>query len=124
MSDPQIREFIQKCLVPARDRLSAKELLTDAFLQTENRKELIRDPLSLPTLSPRSLNLSGPLSMDVDPDYKQLSLSTCGRSNKETPYCPVLEFQRINNNNEFRLKGMKNEDNTVSLTLRIADSAG
>ncbi|KAI3416781.1 Protein kinase domain-containing protein [Psidium guajava] len=124
VSDAQIREFIQKCLVPARDRLSAKELLTDAFLQTENRKELIRDPLSLPNLSPRSLNLSGPLSMDVDPDYKQLSLSTCGRSNKETPHCPVLEFQRINNNNEFRLKGMKNEDNTVSLTLRIADSAG
>ncbi|KAL3743656.1 hypothetical protein ACJRO7_018857 [Eucalyptus globulus] len=124
VSDPQIREFIQKCLVPASDRLSAKELLTDAFLQTENPKELIRDPLSLPNLSPRSLNLSGPLSMDVDTDYKLLSLSTCSRSNKENLHCPVLEFQRTNNNNEFRLKGMKNEDNTVSLTLRIADSAG
>ncbi|KAF7849759.1 hypothetical protein BT93_L0314 [Corymbia citriodora subsp. variegata] len=124
VSDPQIREFIQKCLALASERLSAKELLTDAFLQTENRKELTRDPLSLPNLSPRSLNLSGPLSMDVDTDYKQLSLSTCGRSNKESLHCPVLEFQRMNNYNEFRLKGMKNEDNTVSLTLRIADSAG
>ncbi|XP_052622749.1 serine/threonine-protein kinase WNK8 [Lactuca sativa] len=33
----------------------------------------------------------------------------------------VAEFKRIHQQNEFRLKGIKNDDNLVSLTLRIAD---
>jgi WNK lysine deficient protein kinase len=104
--------------------LSAKELFQDQFLRVENPKEPIRDPLQLPDQSPKENGLakSGPHSMDIDTDYKQLSLSTCTGSNNGSQSCPVLEFQRTNKNNEFRLKGMKNDDNSVSLTLRIADS--
>ncbi|KAE7999330.1 hypothetical protein FH972_003772 [Carpinus fangiana] len=124
VSDPQIKEFILKCLVPASERLSAKELFQDQFLRVENPKEPIRDPLQLPDQSPKANGLakSGPHSMDIDTDYKQLSLSTCTGSNNGSQSCPVLEFQRTNKNNEFRLKGMKNDDNSVSLTLRIVDS--
>ncbi|XP_024024128.1 probable serine/threonine-protein kinase WNK4 [Morus notabilis] len=93
VSDPQIKEFIEKCLVPASERLSAKELLEDPFLKVENA------------------------------DYKQLSVSAC-TSTIGSPEASVLEFQRANKNNEFRLKGKKNDDNTVSLTLRIADLNG
>ncbi|KAL6993041.1 putative serine/threonine-protein kinase wnk6 [Sarracenia purpurea var. burkii] len=33
VKDPNVRSFIEKCLLPASQRLSAKELLKDAFLQ-------------------------------------------------------------------------------------------
>jgi WNK lysine deficient protein kinase len=126
VSDHQIKEFIEKCLVLAPERSSAKELLQDQFLKVENPKEPFRDPLQLPDQSPKanSLPKSGPLSMDIDTDFKQQSLSTCTESNNGSPHCPVLEFQRTNKNNQFRLKGKKNDDNSVSLTLRIADSCG
>ena len=126
MSDYQIKEFIEKCLVPASERSSAKELLQDQFLQVENPKEPIRDPLQLPDPSPRANGLlkSGPLSMDIDTDCKQQSLSACTESINGSNHCPILEFQRTNMNNEFRLKGKKNDDNSVSLTLRIADFYG
>ncbi|XP_022769744.1 probable serine/threonine-protein kinase WNK10 [Durio zibethinus] len=124
--DPQIKEFIEKCLVPASERASAKELLEDPFLKVENPKEPIRLPLQLPNPSSKAINVSasGPSSMDIDTDYKQLSISTCTGSNSESPQCPVLEFQRMHKNNEFRLRGKKDDDNSVSLTLRIADSCG
>ncbi|KDO86536.1 hypothetical protein CISIN_1g005017mg [Citrus sinensis] len=126
VNDPQIKGFIEKCLVPASERLSAKDLLKDPFLQVENQKEPICDPLKLPIQSLKMLRLpmSGPSSMDIDSDYKQLSLSTCTESNNGSPHCPVLEFQRMHKNNEFRLRGTKNDDTSVSLTLRIADSSG
>ncbi|RXH92912.1 hypothetical protein DVH24_011936, partial [Malus domestica] len=124
VNDPQIKEFVEKCLVPASERVSAKELLRDAFLQVDNPKEPIRDPLQLPNQSLKATNLpkSGPLSMDIDTDYKHLSISTCTGSNNGSPQ--VLEFQRTHKNNEFRLSGIKNDDDSVSLTLRIADACG
>lgn len=122
--DPQIKEFIEKCLVPVSQRFSAKELLKDPFLQVENPREPMRDPLKLPNHNLKAINLpkSGPFSMDIDSDYKQLSISTCTGSNNGIPQ--VLEFQRTSKNNEFRLRGTKNDDNSVSLTLRIADACG
>ncbi|KAI4355269.1 hypothetical protein L6164_004059 [Bauhinia variegata] len=126
LSDLHIKEFIEKCLVPASERLSAEELLKDPFLQVESPKDSICVTLSLPVQTAKSidLNRSGPLSMDIDADCKQNSTNTCVESNNGSPHCPVLEFQRTNKNNEFRLKGMKNNDNSVALTLRIADSCG
>ncbi|TXG63062.1 hypothetical protein EZV62_010056 [Acer yangbiense] len=126
VSDPQIKDFIEKCLVPVSERLSAKDLLKDPFLQVENPKEPMQDPLQLPHQNLKVLNLPkpGPLSMDIDTDYKQLSRSTFTGSNNESPVCQVLEFQRTHKNNEFRLRGKKNDDNSISLTLRIADSFG
>ncbi|XP_054783535.1 probable serine/threonine-protein kinase WNK6 isoform X2 [Prosopis cineraria] len=126
VNDPQIREFIEKCLVPASHRLSAEELLNDPFLQVENPKNPARDPLQLPHQTPRSIDLSrsGPLSMDIDPDYKQISVSTYAESNCGSPQSPVLELQRTSKENEFKLKGTKNDDKSASLTLRIANSSG
>ncbi|XP_021893071.1 probable serine/threonine-protein kinase WNK7 [Carica papaya] len=127
VSDPQIKEFIEKCLAPASERLSATALLKDSFLQSENPKEPILTPLQFHNQSPKS----GPLSMEIDSDYKQLSSSTCTGSNIESPNWPVseyqspfLEYQRMHKNNKFRLRGKKNDENSISLTLRIADSHG
>ncbi|XP_062091351.1 probable serine/threonine-protein kinase WNK4 isoform X2 [Humulus lupulus] len=126
VKDPQIKEFVEKCIVPAAERFSAKELLKDPFLQVENPKELTRDPVLLPNKSFKAINLtkSGSSSMDIDPDYKQLSESTGTESNMSSPESSVLEFLRTNTRNEFRLRGKLNSDNSVSLTLRIADFSG
>lgn len=126
MSDPRTMEFINKCLVPVHERLSAKELLQDSFLQVENPKESARNPLQLSNQVSRSINLpkSGPISMDIDIDHKLHSLSNYAESNSGSPRFPVVEFQTMNKNNEFRLRGNKNDDNSVALTLRIADPNG
>lgn len=126
VADPQTREFIEKCLVPASERLSAKELLQHSFLQLENPMELICDPLQLSNLCPRPIRLpkSRPLSMDIDADNKPLSASTCAESSNGSSHCPVLEYQRAHKNNVFSLRGIKNDDKCVSLTLRIADLCG
>ncbi|RDX96243.1 putative serine/threonine-protein kinase WNK4, partial [Mucuna pruriens] len=127
VSDPQIKEFIKKCLVPASKRLSAKELLKDPFLQVENPKQPIFDPLQLPDkcLKATDLSKSSQLSMELDVDHRHTSLSTSiGESNQESLHFPILEVRRTHKNIEFRLKGTKNDDNSVSLTLRIADLCG
>lgn len=124
--DPQVKQFIEKCLVPAAERMSAKELLKDPFLQCNNPKELLRYPLQLPNILPKngSMPHSGPMSMEIDSDYKQLSTNTSIETSNGTQHCTSLEFQRINGRNVFKLKGEKNDDNSVSLVLRIADSSG
>ena len=123
LSDPEVKQFIEKCLVPASQRLPAKELLKDPFLQSETLKEPIRDPLQLPNQLPHSLSSlnSGPLSMDIDADYNH---SVCTDSNSGSPHSAVVEFQRRHQDNEFRLRGTKNDDNSVALTLRIAHLSG
>ncbi|KAG7019083.1 putative serine/threonine-protein kinase WNK4 [Cucurbita argyrosperma subsp. argyrosperma] len=122
VSDPQTKEFINKCLVPVQDRLSAKELLKDSFLQVENPKESTHDLLQLPNHVPKSINL--PKSEPIDIDLKQHSMTTSAESNSGSPLFPDMEFQTMNKNNEFRLRGNKTDDNSVVLTLRIADSNG
>ena len=122
VSDPLTKEFINKCLVPVQDRLSAKELLKDSFLQVENPKESTHDLLQLPNHVPKSINL--PKSEPIDIDLKQHSMTTSAESNSGSPLFPDMEFQTMNKNNEFRLRGNKTDDNSVVLTLRIADSNG
>ncbi|XP_060218363.1 probable serine/threonine-protein kinase WNK10 [Lycium barbarum] len=123
VSDPQIKGFIEKCLVPASQRLPAKDLLKDPFLQFENLNEPIHSLLQSPYQSPRSLSSlkSAPHSMDVDSEYNQsvYTDSHCG-----SPCAPTLEFQRFHQNNEFKLTGKKNDENSVSLTLRIKSPSG
>ncbi|KAK8611954.1 hypothetical protein V6N13_131988 [Hibiscus sabdariffa] len=126
VAEPQIKEFIEKCLVRASERLPAKELLEDPFLKVESPKEPVRLPLLLPNPISKAISLpvSELSSIDIDTDYKQLSISTCAGSNDESPRCPVLELQRTHHNNIFSLKGKRDDDNSVSLTFRIADSCG
>ncbi|KAL7125669.1 hypothetical protein ABFS83_14G132000 [Erythranthe nasuta] len=123
VTSPEVKEFIEKCLVPASQRLSAKELLKEPFLQIEHSEVPTRDSLRIPNEAPRFLSSSnsGSRSMDIDHEYNQ---SVCAEYNYGGSCSLVLEFKRLHLNNEFRLKGKKNDDNSVSLTLRIADQGG
>ncbi|XP_068669592.1 probable serine/threonine-protein kinase WNK6 [Aristolochia californica] len=123
VKDPQVKQFIEKCLVPVSERLSATELLRYPFLQCD-LKEPIRDSLRPPIVLCNVVNVphSGPLSMEIDSDYKQFPVS--GSTNQSNESHLILEFIRMNKDKEFRLKGEKRDDNSVSLVLRIADSCG
>lgn len=116
VTSPEVKEFIQKCLIPAAERLSAKELLKDPFLQVEQYGETMF-LTTTPDMISRSFTLFnyGPHFMDIDTEY----VSTDG-----TPPTSALEFKRIHHNNEFRLRGHKDDNNSISLTLRIADDKG
>lgn len=87
MSDPEVKEFIEKCLVPASERLSARELLKDPFLEPKNLKKPTRDSLAMPNR-------------------------------------PIIELCRKYQENEFRLKCTNKDNNSVSLTMRIAKRNG
>lgn len=122
VKDPQVKEFIEKCLVPVSQRLSAKELLKDPFLAPESIKERVHEPVKVDLV-----NLSKPnsCSMDIDrTDDKMSSGSSCAKSNTSSPRSPALELYCATDRNHIRLRGEKNEINSIMLTLRIADGDG
>ncbi|KAH7513679.1 hypothetical protein FEM48_Zijuj11G0006500 [Ziziphus jujuba var. spinosa] len=126
VDDPQVKQFIEKCLVPAPMRLHAVELLKDPFLATENLKERNGDPSHKLNFMPKLVNSHQPecRPMDIDSNCRKLSAGSSSKSVNEISTPSSLELQKFTENNEFRLRGQKNGDNTISLTLRIADSVG
>ncbi|GAY35092.1 hypothetical protein CUMW_278040 [Citrus unshiu] len=137
VKDPEVKSFIEKCLVPASQRLSAKELLTDPFLQvngtTKNR------PLPLPDIvlprvgafGDRCLMSEGPASvrnkhpsMDFDSDAELPVITSLDNSGGGDSYSPSIEVRRSKRGNFFLLKGESNDEYSVSLILRISDQSG
>ncbi|GKV03995.1 hypothetical protein SLEP1_g16214 [Rubroshorea leprosula] len=119
--DSQVKQFIEKCLLPASMRLPAMELLKDPFLLTENAKELVV-PLQFPNLASNLVNLtnSEPHPMETDPNSKKPSVNSCPKSLSDASQLSSFETET----DKFRLRGDKNDDNTISLTLRIDDHCG
>uniref|UniRef100_A0A0A9CVT3 non-specific serine/threonine protein kinase n=1 Tax=Arundo donax TaxID=35708 RepID=A0A0A9CVT3_ARUDO len=122
IADPQVKQFIEKCLVPASERLSAKELLQDPFLCPDNTNGPART--KIPSSIPEAVDISlEPLHMDVD--TRESSPASSGKENGfVASHTPVLEFSRTNKNTGLNLKGEKLDNNSVSLVLRIADLSG
>lgn len=126
VKDPRMKEFIEKCLVPASERLPAKELLKDPFLQVESPKEPIRHPIEIPSQPLRSTTASTSTShsMDLDADHgKHHCGSTSFGNSCISSTDQVLEFRRTHKGNIFQLRGKRNHDE-ISMTLRIAYPSG
>ncbi|KAL3626712.1 hypothetical protein CASFOL_029455 [Castilleja foliolosa] len=123
--DPDVRRFIEKCLVPASQRMSAAELLREPFLFSGNPMDDTCDPPQLTDFTPKSMNSLNSDSpfMDVDPCSRMLSGSTCCESMIGTSMS-TLELHRCNERSEFALKGEKFDGRSINLTLRIADYSG
>ena len=119
--NPEVKHFIEKCLVPASKRLSAKELLQDPFLCSNNANCFFGT--MIPSSTPKAVEISLDSLHDVDTPE-----SVCASSGKNNvlvaPHTSVLEFTRTNRNTELNLKGEKLDDSSVSLVLRIADLCG
>lgn len=125
VNDPEVKQFIEMCLVPASMRLPASELLKDPFLATGNTKIYHDTPLLLsPPIKSMNPLACEPHPMEIDSNLGHTSPGSSVEGIKETSQVSILDLQRKTENNEFRLRGEKNADRTISLTLRIADSDG
>uniref|UniRef100_A0A7N0TVJ1 non-specific serine/threonine protein kinase n=1 Tax=Kalanchoe fedtschenkoi TaxID=63787 RepID=A0A7N0TVJ1_KALFE len=131
VKEPDVRQFIEKCLLPASQRSSAKELLSDPFLQVDlfERSHSMHLPdIVLPKVGPfgdRCLLSEGPShsrcrtpSLDIDAledsERPIINFAPGGCQNR-------LEIRRTSRGSLFQLKGEINDENSISLTLRIAD---
>ncbi|KAK4262940.1 hypothetical protein QN277_028430 [Acacia crassicarpa] len=119
VSDPQVRQFIEKCLVPAPMRLPASELLKDPFLATDDLKEVNHEvQLPIHTAPPPTTE---PCPMEIKRTVKDVLPGSCLKVNEETPQILTLDLPCTNEGTEFRLRGEKNaSDRTILLALRIA----
>lgn len=119
IKDPEVKQFIEKCLVPASERLSAKELLKDPFLSSAtSSNNLLPEAMPNSNLMPKSDSLS----MDIDPTSRKASSVAGIESMTEIPQ--ASEFLRCNGKNEFRLRGEKYDESSISFSLRITDHSG
>ncbi|XP_044469964.1 probable serine/threonine-protein kinase WNK6 isoform X3 [Mangifera indica] len=134
--DPEVKLFIEKCLVPASQRQSAKELLMDAFLQVngsgKNHAALLPD-IVLPKMAAfgeRCLLSEGPvnarnrLSLDFERETELPTITSFNHYVDGDSYSRSYEVQRTKRGNFFSLKGELNDKYSVSLILRIADRSG
>lgn len=137
VKDPEIKSFIEKCLVPASQRLSAKELLMDPFLAVN--VSIKNRPLPLPDIvlpkfgafENRCLMSEGPasarigsISMDLGDTNGKPLITVFYNSVDDAPPLPCVEIRRLMGGDRFFLKGEQNEENSVSLVLRITDQGG
>lgn len=130
VEDPQVRQFIDKCLLPASSRPTALQLSMDPFLSRDGSKDSSPLIASTSTVSnpvrppPQPENL--PMDVDHHNEDKSVSICSSRKSNNEEsyPWCQTIELQRFAENKEFRLRGERSDDVTASMLLRIGDSSG
>jgi WNK lysine deficient protein kinase len=136
VKDPTVRRFVEKCLATASQRLSARELLEDPFLQGDDvavsldggdyhvPSNYIRQPSYLGhTYSNGSMMSNGfsesidedALSEDCeDDDMKGQDGIDLFKENEDEPLGNV----------DITIKGRKSEDGGIFLRLRISDNDG
>lgn len=134
VNDLEVKEFIEKCLVPASMRLPAMELLKDPFLAVEDSNNLVSSPLHFAVsnslhfqhLLPKHVKLpkSESHSMDIDTNLKQISTGSSLRSIGDAPEYSFLEFERCTERYDLKLAGAKDEEKAISFYIQIVDRYG
>ncbi|KAK9137343.1 hypothetical protein Sjap_007937 [Stephania japonica] len=137
VKDPEVRRFVEKCLVTVSQRLSAKELLEDPFLLTDD----CREDTTLIQYSSREIDQLGPLQsqpfFELHHSYNSFSNHSNGHCFKyenewdyhlvdnETNRLKMLTYHEDEHslNVDIAIKGTRRED-AVFLSLRIADKEG
>lgn len=145
MKDPKVRQFIEKCLANVSLRLSARELLNDPFLQTDDceinfqpiecRRDLghvdpvLRHPFPELDYKGNSFNNSS---------YNEYSNGVCSDDQNGWGYQPtdieqngidLFEYNDDEHEEHFAhlditIKGKRREDGSIFLRLRISDKDG
>ncbi|XP_022719192.1 probable serine/threonine-protein kinase WNK9 isoform X2 [Durio zibethinus] len=138
VKDPEVQQFVEKCLATVSLRLSARELLNDPFLQIDDCESDLR-----PVEYGGELDEMGPL---IRQPYLELHHSSNSYSNGyanvygyETPNewgyhtaeiessgIELFECQEDDHaaNLDISIKGKRGDDGGIFLRLRIADKEG
>ncbi|XP_074565864.1 putative serine/threonine-protein kinase WNK3 isoform X2 [Curcuma longa] len=96
VKDPEVKKFIEQCIANVSERLSAKELLQDPFLQLDSENDLTHGPTSNQPDDGGQSNAS--------PNSDQAEQGSSGV--------------------DFSMEGQRKDINTISLKLRFEDSTG
>ncbi|KAK7399405.1 hypothetical protein VNO78_10587 [Psophocarpus tetragonolobus] len=135
--DLEMQSFIKKCLVSASQRLSAKELLMDPFLQTNCSTK--SGPFPLPNIILPQLGTfechcmvsegpanarNGDISMDLGDTSELPGITVLDKYTDDASSSTYVEIRRQKRGDIFCLKGEENDENSVSLVLRIVDNSG
>ncbi|CAK7340913.1 unnamed protein product [Dovyalis caffra] len=137
VNDPEVRQFVEKCLATVSLRLSARELLNDPFLQIDGCESNLR------LLDYRSeVDGLGPLMRlpyfklhDNNNSYSNGYLNGYGyEAHNEWKYHPVevepsgIELFEYHDEHPAKvgisIKGKRGDDGSIFLRLRIADKEG
>ena len=141
VKDPEVRQFIEKCLADVSSRLSARELLRDPFLQTEACETNFVAIECHTELNYADLFISNP-----QPGYKGSSFSNCSFNEYSIPSSvqngSSYELHDSEQNDihlfehnddeleehlsqlDISIKGKKKSDGNIFLRLRILDKEG
>lgn len=119
VNDPEVKQFIEKCLLPSTSRLSAVELLKEPFLTPLNLKEPVNSinvPVSVPISTIHSV--SEALPMDIDSHSKKSSTNKSHGSTNDA--CSTIELQKTSDQKIFNIQGIRKDDTTIQIDLRIS----
>lgn len=139
VKDPEVRQFIEKCLATVSSRLSARELLNDPFLQIDDYEDdsrltdcisefdglgsLIRQPFLEHYNSLSDSSYYNGYSNGID-----LESYECGYNPSEIESSGIELFEQQDDDHspdvDITIKGKKREDGSIFLRLRIADKEG
>ncbi|TKY73559.1 serine/threonine-protein kinase WNK2 [Spatholobus suberectus] len=97
VTDLEVKAFIEKCIADVSERLSAKDLLMDPFLQSD---------------------------YDNDSVGRSSKSQTNSGNNSHNQAIENAEDNSIETSREFTVEGQRTDNNTIFLKLRIADSSG
>ncbi|XP_020534118.1 serine/threonine-protein kinase WNK1 isoform X2 [Jatropha curcas] len=136
VKDPEVRQFVEKCLATVSNRLSARELLEDPFLQFDdygsNARPLeysgdtnemgasVRQPFYGINHTNRSLinGYTHYYGSQNELEYHQIELEP-----SEIDLFSCQEDEHLHGV-DITIKGRRREDNGIFLRLRIADKEG
>lgn len=135
VKDPEVQQFVAKCLATVSSRLSARELLEDSFLQIDDRESDLT-----PIKSQRDFNAMSRLlrQPSTEPcDGYLVNTNQCsdafnlGTQNGMSGHLTDIEPTEIelfdynddehSQNVNISIKGKKRENDSIFLRLRIAD---
>ena len=140
VKDPEVKAFIEKCLVPAAQRLSAKDLLNDPFLKLDRLSgiQVKGPPPHLPEIgTPKACTSRENCVVKEEPKICLQQM----KSSQDTMIAgveptiitviensstdgPTMEVLKKKNDSEFSLRGKKKDTSSVSLVLRLEDEDG
>lgn len=137
VKDKEVRLFIEKCLVPAAERLSAKELLKDPFLTADGLAENVSlDHFGIAPPKIEALENNSMLTEVVSDKEKNILVenhgvidakaytTTCIENSINESHLRDLVIRMTFEGNDFKLIGGVFDVNTVVLNLFIAEQNG
>ncbi|XP_038880703.1 probable serine/threonine-protein kinase WNK9 isoform X2 [Benincasa hispida] len=132
VKDPSMRQFVEKCLAPVSCRLSARELLSDPFLQVDDGESKSKISNSRGELDDFASTIAHPF-LEQEKRFSSISYSfetsdewRCHTVQKEADGIELFEDDDndILENLDNSIKGKIREDGSIVLRLRIADKEG